>query len=168
MFPPLPCPQLSALRPFPPRTVPQLLAQRDALLAAASSHPLPILSSLCALYIAMQACAIPGTLSLSLLFGALYGASWGLALVAVVSTLGALCCYALASAFARDIADGLAHKALALFRGQVAARQSSLLLYIMLLRVTPFLPNTFINLASPVVGVPVLPFLFGEWRGADE
>lgn len=43
---------------------------------------------------------------------------------------------------------------------------SELLSYILFLRVTPLLPNTFINLASPVVGVPPLPFVFGKavWR----
>lgn len=34
--------------------------------------------------------------------------------------------------------------------------------YIVFLRVTPILPNTFINMASPVVGVPVLPFIAGQ------
>lgn len=33
--------------------------------------------------------------------------------------------------------------------------------YILFLRVTPLLPNTFINVCSPIVGVPLLPFALG-------
>ena len=37
--------------------------------------------------------------------------------------------------------------------------------YIFFLRVTPFLPNTFINVASPVVNVPYFAFLLGTIGG---
>ena len=37
---------------------------------------------------------------------------------------------------------------------QVAKRRKNLLNYMLFLRVTPTLPNTFINLASPIVDVP--------------
>lgn len=37
---------------------------------------------------------------------------------------------------------------------QVAKRRSGLLNYMLFLRVTPTLPNTFINVASPIVNVP--------------
>lgn len=45
-----------------------------------------------------------------------------------------------------------------------AARRRELLNYIVFLRVTPILPNTFINVASPIVGVPLAPFALGEPR----
>lgn len=37
--------------------------------------------------------------------------------------------------------------------------------YIVFLRVTPFLPNWFINLTAPVIGVPLYPFTFGTFIG---
>jgi uncharacterized membrane protein YdjX (TVP38/TMEM64 family) len=37
---------------------------------------------------------------------------------------------------------------------QVAKRRGKLLNYMLFLRVTPTLPNTFINFASPIVDVP--------------
>ena len=37
-----------------------------------------------------------------------------------------------------------------------------MLSYIVLLRLTPVLPNTFINVASPMVDVPLTPFMLGE------
>lgn len=33
------------------------------------------------------------------------------------------------------------------------------------LRVTPFLPNWFINLTAPVIGVPLKPFALGTFLG---
>lgn len=37
--------------------------------------------------------------------------------------------------------------------------------YIVFLRVTPFLPNWFINLSAPVIGVPLVPFATGTFFG---
>ncbi len=45
---------------------------------------------------------------------------------------------------------------------QVEKRNGDLLNYIIFLRVTPLLPNIFINIASPVVNVPIFPFALGE------
>ena len=44
---------------------------------------------------------------------------------------------------------------------EVQQRRAELFNYIIFLRVTPILPNTFINVASPIVGVPVLQFALG-------
>lgn len=41
---------------------------------------------------------------------------------------------------------------------KVNKHKDDLINYIMFLRMTPFLPNWFINIVSPVIGVPVFPF----------
>ena len=53
--------------------------------------------------------------------------------------------------------DRLAH-----FGTEVKKRKNNLLSYIVLLRVTPVLPNTFINVASPIVDVPLQSFIIGK------
>lgn len=53
--------------------------------------------------------------------------------------------------------DKLAH-----FSTQVNKQKTNMLSYIVLLRVTPVLPNTFINVASPMVDVPLTPFMLGK------
>lgn len=53
--------------------------------------------------------------------------------------------------------DRLAH-----FSTEVKKQRHSMLHYIVLLRVTPVLPNTFINVASPMVDVPLRPFMLGK------
>ena len=50
----------------------------------------------------------------------------------------------------------------AAFGNEVDKRRNELLNYIIFLRLTPILPNTFINVASPIVGVSLLPFTLGE------
>jgi uncharacterized membrane protein YdjX (TVP38/TMEM64 family) len=118
------------------------------------------------LYVTMQAFAIPGTVSLSLLSGALYGTVRGFALVAAVSTVGAVACYGLSSLLGRPLAAALFGRArLDRFRAEIAARRHALLGYIVFLRLTPLLPNVFINVASPIVGVPLADFAAGTIVG---
>ena len=47
----------------------------------------------------------------------------------------------------------------------VASNQENLLNVIIFLRVTPFAPNWSINLFSPLINVPFLPFFFGTLLG---
>lgn len=53
--------------------------------------------------------------------------------------------------------DRLAH-----FSSEVKRQKNNMLSYIVLLRATPVLPNTFINVASPMVDVPLTPFMLGK------
>lgn len=47
----------------------------------------------------------------------------------------------------------------------VDKHKQNLLNYIIFLRVTPFLPNWFINMSAPVIGVPLVPFALGTFIG---
>lgn len=51
------------------------------------------------------------------------------------------------------------------FSREVEKRKKSMTNYIFFLRITPFLPNTFINAVSPVVGVPFPSFVIGTVLG---
>ena len=148
------------------------------------------------MYVCMQTFAVPGTLSLSLLAGALYGTLRGLLLVSgkdavaphscslhtdayllcpsnvvmqrgfrylsVISTLGASACYGMSWLCGREVAYLLWPDKLAHFSTEVKKQKTNMLSYIVLLRVTPVLPNTFINVASPMVDVPLTPFMLGK------
>lgn len=114
------------------------------------------------LYVIMQTFAIPGTVSLSLLSGALYGSTRGFALIAVVSTLGSCSCYCMSKLFGRPVARAIWKEKLDHFSTEVSRQNHDLLSYIIFLRVTPLLPNVFINVASPIVGVPLWDFFLGK------
>jgi len=113
-------------------------------------------------YMMMQTFAIPGTIFLSLLSGALYGSSRGFLLVAIVSTLGSTSCYCMSLLFGRPVARAIWKGKLDEFDSEIKKRSHDLLSYIIFLRVTPILPNVFLNVASPIVGVPIRDFMLGK------
>lgn len=82
-------------------------------------------------------------------------------LPAGVSTLGSVSCYCLSWLLGRQLAHALWPGRLERFGAEVAARRGDMFNYIVFLRVTPILPNIFINVAAPVVGVPLGPFALG-------
>ena len=51
------------------------------------------------------------------------------------------------------------------WRAKVEENKDDLFNYILFLRITPFLPNWFINLTGPLVGVPLSPFFWGSVIG---
>ncbi|KFM26096.1 Protein MAM3 [Auxenochlorella protothecoides] len=156
---------LAILKSFPPRTLGTLLEQREIILRYAATSPGIVAVCFCMAYVVMQSLAIPGTLVLSVLAGAIYGHWRGWALVSGISTLGALSCYTLSLLIGRPIVRALWPLRTERFAAEVAARRGQLLPYVIFLRVTPLLPNTFINVASPLAGVPVWPFSLGTLLG---
>ena len=62
----------------------------------------------------------------------------------------------------KPIVEAIWPDRLAQYGKEVQRRKAELLNYIVFLRVTPILPNVFINVASPIVGVPILPFSLGK------
>lgn len=153
------------LQNFPPRSLESVIKLRATLLAYCDTYPKTCAFGILLTYVTMQTFAMPGTVSLSLLSGALYGTARGLAVVAVVSTLGSTACYLMSWSFGRPIALAVWRGRLRSFAAEVAARKGDLLAYMIFLRVTPILPNTFINVASPIVGVPLMPFALGTLIG---
>jgi len=119
-----------------------------------SDYTIQVLVGYCAVYIFMQTFMIPGTIFMSLLAGALFGQLGGLALVIFAATAGASSCYFLSKLVGKPLVFSLWPDKLMFFQKQVAKRRKKLLNYMLFLRVTPTLPNTFINFASPIVGVP--------------
>jgi len=51
------------------------------------------------------------------------------------------------------------------YRRQIEKRRKDLLSYMIFLRVTPLVPNIVINMASPIVGVPLQSFVLGTLIG---
>lgn len=58
--------------------------------------------------------------------------------------------------------------ALPLISLQVDRHREHLINYIIFLRITPFLPNWFINITSPVINVPLGVFFLGTFLGKKE
>ncbi|KAK9927988.1 hypothetical protein M0R45_025146 [Rubus argutus] len=137
-----------------PRTLQDLQILRDHLEDYTSDYTAQVLLGYCMVYIFMQTFMIPGTVFMSLLAGSLFGVFKGVALVVFNATAGASSCYFLSKVIGRPLATSLWPDKLLFFQNQVAKRRERLLNYMLFLRLTPTLPNTFINVASPIVDVP--------------
>ncbi|RDX67717.1 putative membrane protein, partial [Mucuna pruriens] len=148
-----------------PRTLQDLQLLRDNLETYTSDYTAQVLVGYCVVYIFMQTFMIPGTVFMSLLAGALFGVFKGVALVVFTATAGASSCYFLSKVIGRPILSSLWPDKLKFFQTQVAKRRKGLLNYMLFLRLTPTLPNTFINFASPIVDVPYHIFLMATVIG---
>ncbi|KAG8378407.1 hypothetical protein BUALT_Bualt08G0134200 [Buddleja alternifolia] len=137
-----------------PRTLADLRLLKDHLANYAQVYPAKFTLGYCSTYIFMQTFMIPGTIFMSLLAGALFGVVRGLFLVVFNATAGASSCYFLSKMIGRPIVNWLWPEKLRYFQAEIAKRRDKLLNYMLFLRVTPTLPNLFINLASPIVDIP--------------
>ena len=81
------------------------------------------------------------------------------------SAVGASLCYTLACLLGRPFLSRLIPGRVADWQEQVNKHRHNLLYYMIFLRITPILPNWFINIASPVVNIPFAPFFFGTLLG---
>ncbi|GAV91147.1 SNARE_assoc domain-containing protein [Cephalotus follicularis] len=148
-----------------PRNLEDLQILRDHLENYTSDYTIQVLVGYCVVYIFMQTFMIPGTVFMSLLAGALFGVFRGVALVVFTATAGASSCYFLSKLIGRPLVFSLWPDKLIFFQDQVARRRERLLNYMLFLRLTPTLPNTFINVASPIVDVPYHTFFVGTVIG---
>lgn len=137
-----------------PRSLSDLRMLKDNIGMYAQVYPAKFILGYCSTYIFMQTFMIPGTIFMSLLAGALFGVLRGLFLVVFNATAGASSCYFLSKLIGRPIVNWLWPEKLRFFQAEIANRRDKLLNYMLFLRITPTLPNLFINLASPIVDIP--------------
>jgi len=124
-----------------------------------------VLSGVLVTYIFLQSFAIPGSLFLTILSGYLFSVPVALLLVCFCSAVGAGLCYLLFNFFGRPFVIRYFPDKVSDWSAEVKKHESNLLYYIIFLRITPILPNWFINVSSPVIGVPFTPFFFGTLFG---
>ncbi|XP_072973650.1 uncharacterized membrane protein At4g09580-like [Typha angustifolia] len=137
-----------------PRTLSDVRVLKDDLAVYAREYRANFVLGYCSIYIFMQTFMIPGTIFMSLLAGALFGVIRGVVLVVFTATAGASSCYFLSKLIGRPLVSKLWPEKLRFFQAEIAKRKEKLLNYMLFLRITPSLPNTFINMASPIVDIP--------------
>ncbi|XP_003437095.2 transmembrane protein 41 homolog [Anopheles gambiae] len=128
-------------------------------------YNLEVMFGIILVYIFLQTFAIPGSLFLSILSGFLYSFPVALTLVCFCSALGATLCYLLSQLVGRRLVKYYFPERAHHWAKQVDRHRDDLLSYMLFLRMTPFLPNWFINLVAPVIGVPLYPFALGTFLG---
>jgi len=124
-----------------------------------------VLAGFLCVYIFLQTFAIPGSIFLSIISGFLFPFPVALFSVCFCSATGASFCYLLSYLVGRKLVRHYLPDRAAQWSAKVDNHRSNLLSYILFLRITPFLPNWFINIVSPVIGVPLFPFWVGSFFG---
>ncbi|KAF1792276.1 SNARE associated Golgi protein [Phytophthora cactorum] len=128
-------------------------------------HAAFVLSSFCIVYIALQTFAIPGPIVLSILSGAMYPFMQAQILVAFCATTGASLCFMLSYFLGRGVFNKVLAGMIGRFKEKIAHNQGNLFYYLLFLRITPLLPNWFVNIACPLVGVPFKYFFLATLIG---
>uniref|UniRef100_A0AC35GNA0 Uncharacterized protein n=1 Tax=Panagrolaimus sp. PS1159 TaxID=55785 RepID=A0AC35GNA0_9BILA len=128
-------------------------------------HYYTVLIGVGAIYIVLQSFAIPGSIFLTILSGYLFPFFTALTLVCCCSAGGAAVCYCLSFLVGRKLVATYFPERVAQWQKEIQKHQENLFNYMVVLRVTPVLPNWFINIASPVIGVSITPFFWGTFFG---
>eukprot|EP01102_Stenamoeba_stenopodia_P013461 TRINITY_DN4373_c0_g1_i3.p1 TRINITY_DN4373_c0_g1~~TRINITY_DN4373_c0_g1_i3.p1 ORF type:complete len:182 (-),score=37.37 TRINITY_DN4373_c0_g1_i3:51-596(-) len=123
------------------------------------------MAAVCTTYVFLQAFSIPGTIFLNFLSGALFGLYVGFAMSLVNATIGASLSFTISYFIGRGIVSKLFPHRLAWFGDQINKHKKHLFNYLLFLRLTPLLPNWFINISSPVLGVPYSYFCLATFFG---
>ena len=81
------------------------------------------------------------------------------------SCLGASLCFLMSLTLARQLVLRKFPQLFGKFNAMVSRNRKNLFWYMLFLRLTPLIPNWFVNLASPLVGIPYKYFLFASMFG---
>lgn len=118
-------------------------------------------------YVCIKAFAIPAGFTFCILGGALYPLPLAQLLTGLGEAIGSSSCYLLSGAFARPVVERFLASKLEVLRSRAVLEREHMLLFNFWLRLTPFLPNWFCNVACPLVGVPLRPFFLASLFGTQ-
>lgn len=138
-----------------PRTFGELIAVRRTLATYRTHYVGRLTVFLLAAEVFMQGFMIPGSIVLNVLAGSLYSFPAAVVFSTLGSTLGAGANYLLLRLTLKDALWAAFPGRLATFSQEVRRHRAHLLYYMLFLRVTPLLPAWFINLAAPLVEIPL-------------
>ncbi|XP_070609225.1 transmembrane protein 41A isoform X2 [Erythrolamprus reginae] len=128
-------------------------------------HSAYIILLFCSAYLYKQTFAIPGSSFLNILAGALFGPWIGLLLCSTLTSVGATCCYGLSNIFGKNFVIYYFPDKVTMLQRKVEENRHSLFFFLLFLRLLPMTPNWFLNLASPVLNIPVTQFFFSVLIG---
>ncbi|XP_015788458.1 transmembrane protein 41A [Tetranychus urticae] len=116
-------------------------------------------------YLFKQTFAIPGSVFMNLLSGALFGLKAGFTLACLLTATGATFCYLLSNFCGKSWISRQFSRQLTVLRRKVEDNRSSLIYYLLFLRLFPMTPNWFLNIASPIIGIPLHLFFISVFIG---
>jgi uncharacterized membrane protein YdjX (TVP38/TMEM64 family) len=148
-----------------PSDIQDVIRMKEALSSLLERNYIALLSLFIAMYILKQTFCIPGSVLLNLLAGNLFGIFPGFLLVCFTTTVGASCCYWLSYAVGKNVVKKLFSQKVKTFEQMISSHREELLFYLLFIRVIPATPNWFLNMSSPLVGVPFHLFMISVLFG---
>ncbi|KAM7444112.1 Transmembrane protein 41A [Porites harrisoni] len=124
-----------------------------------------VVSLFCSAYLYKQTFAIPGSVFMNLLAGAIFGIWAGFPLVCFLTGCGATFCYLLSKAFGKVLLLQFFPDRVQALQLKVKENLDSLFFFLLFLRLFPMSPNWFLNMSSPVLEVPITQFFFSVLIG---
>ena len=116
-------------------------------------------------YTFLQTFAIPGPIFLSILSGALFGPYIGFWLVCFCATSGATSWYCMSWVLGKPLVVRCVPGRIVWFSRKIKDQHGNLFWYLLFLRITPLLPNWFINISSPILDIPLVYFVLATLFG---
>ena len=120
-----------------------------------------------ATYIGLKMLAIPATFALCVLAGALFPMPYCQLVTGFAEAFGSSLCYINSQTFLAPIVMRLFANKLAQLRERAEQERQYMLSFNLFLRLTPFMPNYLVNVACPLVGIPLRPFFIGSLFGTQ-
>ncbi|XP_061163735.1 transmembrane protein 41A-like [Saccostrea echinata] len=148
-----------------PTSLEDLQSVSNLLLMYKEEHFLYVLVLFCSAYIYKQTFAIPGSVFMNLLAGALFGVWKSFPLVCLLTATGATCCYSLSKYFGKQYVMKYFPDRVKFMQEKVEENYDSLFFFLLFLRFFPMSPNWFLNLASPILNIPEHMFFFSVFIG---
>ncbi|OAF66473.1 Transmembrane protein 41B [Intoshia linei] len=148
-----------------PRNIDQMKKLANVLILYKNDYFYNVLYIFILIYIILQTFAIPGSIFLSIISGFLFPIPLALIVVCSCSAIGATLCYYISMTIGKRLILTRFSQKIHKFSLMIENNKNCLFNYIVFLRVTPFLPNWFINITSPIINVPIFPFFWGTFIG---
>ncbi|CAH1790139.1 unnamed protein product [Owenia fusiformis] len=116
-------------------------------------------------YLYKQTFAIPGSVFLNLLAGALFGVWKGFPICCFLTALGATCCYLLSKYCGKAHIERHFTEKLKILQCRIEENSDSLIFFLLFVRLFPMSPNWMLNIASPILNIPVHLFFISVFIG---
>eukprot|EP00094_Tigriopus_californicus_P001659 TCALIF_01605-PA protein Name:"Similar to Tmem41a Transmembrane protein 41A (Mus musculus)" AED:0.02 eAED:0.02 QI:0/-1/0/1/-1/1/1/0/240 len=154
-FSPLPAETISRF----PSTLDEIRATANTLQEFRDDHFGYVILLFASAYLFKQSFAIPGSVLMNVLGGAVLGLSRGFALCSLLTAIGASICYCLARIGGPAVAQEYFPMRFSNFKQRLAQEKHNLAYYLLFLRLFPVSPNWAINMACGALAIP-LPIFF--------
>ncbi|KAL7753326.1 Transmembrane protein 41B [Sorochytrium milnesiophthora] len=148
-----------------PKSLAQLKELAGLVNGYTNSYFANVLAFYICIYVFLQTFAIPGSLMLSVLGGAIFPTALALFAICLSCAIGATGCYFISSFIGRPLVSRYFPQKVKDWKKKVKLHRRNITSYIVFLRVTPFLPNWFINIASPHLNISLMSFIVGTFIG---